>query len=63
MKVLQQRSERETKSIFSLQEIKQLAEQAGVVKEKIYNVIDSLNLEGFLLKKGGNKYQLVTANY
>lgn len=43
-------------------EIRQLAEEVGIEKSKIYKVVDGLNLEGFLLNKGGSKYELITAN-
>lgn len=62
MKILQQRSDIDTKSMFSLQEIKQLGEQIGIDKFKIHNIIQGLNLQGFLLNKGGGRYQLITAN-
>lgn len=43
-------------------EITKLGEQIGIDKYKIYNIIEGLNLQGFLLKKGGGKYELITAN-
>lgn len=60
---MQQRSDAETKSLFSMQEIRQLAEQLGIKKDKIHNIIEGLNLQGYLLMKGGSQYKLVTANW
>lgn len=62
LKMLQQRSDIETKSLFSLKEITQLGEQIGIDKLKIYNIIQGLNLQGFLLNKGLGRYELITAN-
>lgn len=60
--MLQQRSDIETKSVFSMKEITKLGEQIGMDKFKIYNIIEGLNLQGFLLNKGGGNYELITAN-
>lgn len=62
LKILQHRSNAETKSIFTMKEIKQFGEQVGIEKNKIYNIVESLNLQGFLLIKGGSRYELATAN-
>ncbi|XP_066143842.1 DNA helicase MCM8-like [Euwallacea fornicatus] len=59
--VLQRRSEVEVKSVFTLQEIRQAAETIGILKSKFNNALQSLNIQGFLLSKGGNTYQLNSA--
>lgn len=62
LKIIQQRSDIETKSMFSMQEIKELSEQVGIEKDKVYNIVQGLNLQGYLLNKGENIYKLITAN-
>lgn len=60
--MLQRKSDVETKTLFSTKEIRDLSEQAGIMKEKFYNILQSLNIQGFLLNKGNNNYQLVSAD-
>lgn len=62
LKSLQRKADVETKSIFSMKEIKQLGEQIGIDKFKLHNIVQGLNLQGFLLNKGDGRYQLITAN-
>lgn len=62
LKILQHTSDIEAKSMFTMKEINQLAEKIGIEKLKVYNIVQGLNLQGFLLNKGGSRYQLVTAN-
>lgn len=59
---MQQKAEKETKSIFSKNEIRNLSEDAGINPTKFYTVLQSLNIQGFILNKGANRYQLVTAD-
>ncbi|XP_057667383.1 DNA helicase MCM8-like isoform X4 [Diorhabda carinulata] len=63
LRIVQRISEIETRSIFGTNELKQLSEQAGIAKNKFNTVLENLNLQGFLLKKGQGKYQLVTADF
>lgn len=62
MKLLQllQKSEQEAKSVFNKKEIKELSQQAGINGTKFVGILDSLNVQGFLLNKGQNNYQLVS---
>lgn len=62
LKILQRRSDVETKALFTLNEIKQLADQVGISKDKVFNILQGLNLQGFILNKGQNRYQLITAD-
>ncbi|XP_060515902.1 DNA helicase MCM8-like isoform X2 [Cylas formicarius] len=61
LNVLQKKSEVESKSIFTLTEIREAGDAAGIPKEKFSNMLETLNIQGFLLNKGGNKYQLNSA--
>ncbi|XP_066254993.1 DNA helicase MCM8-like [Euwallacea similis] len=61
LEVLQKRSEVEVKGLFTLQEIRQAAETVGILKGKFNNALQSLNIQGFLLSKGSNTYQLNSA--
>lgn len=61
LNILQKRAEVETKSVFTKSELKSLADQAGI--SNFYNILDSLNIQGYLLKKGNNAYQLQSVDY
>jgi hypothetical protein len=43
--------------------MKEVAAQARIVVPSFSNFIDTLNLQGFLLKKGANLYQLQSVDY
>ncbi|KAJ3649280.1 hypothetical protein Zmor_021032 [Zophobas morio] len=62
LKLMQAASESETKSLFTTNEIRELSEAAGIAQSKFYTVLQSLNIQGFILNKGANTYQLVTAD-
>ncbi|XP_072387605.1 DNA helicase MCM8-like [Diabrotica undecimpunctata] len=62
LRLVQRVSDVETRSMFHTNELKQLSEQAGIARDKFFTVLDNLNLQGYLLKKGQGKYQLVTAD-
>ncbi|KAL1488055.1 hypothetical protein ABEB36_015424 [Hypothenemus hampei] len=61
VEILQKRSLSTSQSQFTLQEIKEVAETAGIPKTKFNHALESLNVQGFLLNKGGNVYQLNSA--
>ncbi|XP_050296724.1 DNA helicase MCM8-like isoform X2 [Anthonomus grandis grandis] len=61
LEILQRRSEIESKSLFSLQDIKEAGDSVGLAKNKFNNALQSLNIQGFLLSKGRNNYQLNSA--
>lgn len=60
--MLQRKCDVEAKTLLSTKEIREVSEQVGIVKEKFYNILQSLNIQGFLLNKGNNNYQLVSAD-
>lgn len=60
--LLQQRSASEAKSLFTVAEIRDMSAEAGIATAKFYNVLQTLNIQGFLLNKGANRYQLVCAD-
>ncbi|XP_018568092.1 DNA helicase MCM8-like [Anoplophora glabripennis] len=55
LQMLQRKSDVEAKKLFSTKEIREMGEQVGITKEKFYNILQSLNIQGFLLNKGGGK--------
>ena len=50
-------------SIFSLAELRTTHQQLGLQTGNFMEFIDSLNNQGYLLKKGGRSYQLQTSDY
>lgn len=60
--LLQRRAEQTCNSLFSAQEIRQIAKDAGVLVRDFEDFLTSLNNQGFLLKKGPRIYQLQTAS-
>ena len=50
-------------SIFSLAELRTTHQQLGLQTGNFMDFIDSLNNQGYLLKKGGRSYQLQTSDY
>ncbi|GJQ86749.1 hypothetical protein Trydic_g5548 [Trypoxylus dichotomus] len=63
LNLLQQKAEVLLKSTFNLKELQEIAQNAGVTRDKYYKIIESLNINGILLFKGNNTYQLVSADY
>ncbi|XP_030745099.1 DNA helicase MCM8-like isoform X2 [Sitophilus oryzae] len=61
VEMLQRKSEIESKSLFTLQEIKNASESVGILQSKFTNTLQSLNIQGYLLSKGRNTYQLNSA--
>ncbi|XP_065348176.1 DNA helicase MCM8 isoform X2 [Cloeon dipterum] len=61
--ILQRKAELQTKSLFTVSEMKEVAAQARIVVPDFNNFVATLNLQGFLLKKGANIYQLQSADY
>lgn len=62
LSAMQRRSDAEAKALFKMQEIRELGDQVGIDKLKLSDIVESLNIQGFLLNKGQSKYQLVSAN-
>ena len=44
---------------FSIDQIKQMAMNVGLPSEKFSETLDSLNTQGYLIKKGPGMYQLL----
>ncbi|KAG5881754.1 hypothetical protein JTB14_029082 [Gonioctena quinquepunctata] len=61
LRLVQRKSDAEAKSIFTRNELKEMGELVGIARDKFYTVLENLNIQGFLLNKGQNRYQLVTA--
>ncbi|XP_066964761.1 DNA helicase MCM8-like [Macrobrachium rosenbergii] len=59
---LQRMSDNTYKSTYSLDELRQLARQLKIQFNDFRDFVESLNHQGYLLKKGSNIYQLMTAN-
>nr|XP_022913925.1 DNA helicase MCM8-like isoform X2 [Onthophagus taurus] len=59
LSLLEDISKSNESKMFSLEELRNVAAQAGVAKNRFYNTIQILNLDGVLLKKPDNMYQLV----
>ncbi|KAK2158883.1 hypothetical protein LSH36_162g05033 [Paralvinella palmiformis] len=61
--LLQRESEKTYNSLFTVQEIRQIAQDAKLNIPDFEEFISSLNHQGFLLKKGPRVYQLQTAGF
>lgn len=61
--VLQQKSEALQQSTFHIKELQEFAQHTGIAKGQFYKTIESLNINGILLIKSNNMYQLVSADY
>ncbi|XP_021920496.1 DNA helicase MCM8 isoform X1 [Zootermopsis nevadensis] len=60
---LQQRANAQSRSVFSVQELKEVAELARIKVSDFYGFLSTLNVQGFLLKKAPKLYQLLTVDY
>ncbi|XP_042241405.1 DNA helicase MCM8-like [Homarus americanus] len=60
---LQKMSDNTYKSMYSVDEMRSIARQANIQVRDFGDFIASLNHQGYLLKKGRNVYQLMTADY
>lgn len=58
LRFLQVRSNTSNKTVFELEELREIATQAGVAGG-LTNILDSLNVQGFLLKKGQSIYRFI----
>lgn len=58
LNVLQRISERESKNLFTHNELKELAIKSNM--SDFNNVLEMLNIQGHILKKGNNTYQLLS---
>jgi len=62
LSTLQRYALQQSKNIFTLDEIRQVARALGA-GVGIETLVSSLNHEGFLLHKGGKVYQLQSADF
>ncbi|KAK9891070.1 hypothetical protein WA026_013395 [Henosepilachna vigintioctopunctata] len=58
---LQKESKNTSKSIFTFKEIQALGEKLDIPSEKFHNIVQTLNIQGYLLYKGSQNYQLLSA--
>ena len=64
MDILRKASEAQRKSLFTVDEMKRLASMGHVtLKGTFMDFLDSLNLQGFLLKKSAKLYKLLSSDY
>ncbi|XP_070576847.1 DNA helicase MCM8-like [Ptychodera flava] len=61
--VLNRMSEQTYNSLFTVQQMRQIAKEAGIAVGDFEGFISSLNNQGYLLKKGPRMYQLQTSDY
>lgn len=59
---LQRMSDSTYKTLFSIDEMRQLARQVKIQVRDFGDFIAGLNHQGYLLKKGAKVYQLLTAD-
>jgi hypothetical protein len=45
---------------FSLEEMRQVAQMLGLQQDKMADIVESLNNQGFLIKKANKLYQLMS---
>ncbi|KAJ9579973.1 hypothetical protein L9F63_004356 [Diploptera punctata] len=60
---LQRRAEVQTRSVFSVDELKEVARQANIDVTDFVGFLSALNNQGYLLKKASKLYQLLTVDY
>ncbi|XP_049789773.1 DNA helicase MCM8-like isoform X1 [Schistocerca nitens] len=60
---LQRQAEVQSRSVFSVQELKEIAKLCVADVSDFTGFLSSLNVQGFLLKKGPQLYQLLTVDY
>jgi len=47
--------------MFTTNELRELGDQLGIARDKLDSILESINIQGHIIKKGGNKYQLTAA--
>ncbi|KAL0269654.1 UNVERIFIED_CONTAM: hypothetical protein PYX00_007309 [Menopon gallinae] len=63
IRILQNQAELQSRSVFSVKELKDLAKTSSIQIPDFYSFLSTLNLQGFLLKKGDQMYQVLSADY
>lgn len=59
---LQRVSDIQCKSVFTIQELKNVAKQASISVSDFTGFLSTLNVQGYLLKKGSQLYQLLSVD-
>lgn len=62
LKQLQKYADSMQKDTFDVKELKKMAASIGLQGESFHNILDSMNIKGYLLKKGYDRYQLVVCD-
>lgn len=57
---LTRRAELQSKSVFTVSELKEVAQHASILVADFTNFLATLNIQGYLLKKGTQLYQLLS---
>ncbi|XP_063243461.1 DNA helicase MCM8 [Bacillus rossius redtenbacheri] len=60
---LHRRADTLSRSVFSVEELKEVAQVANIQVPDFFGFLSALNLQGFLLKKGPKLYQLLSVDY
>ncbi|XP_071453404.1 DNA helicase MCM8 [Hetaerina americana] len=60
---LQRLAEMQSRSVFTIAEMKQVVKTCGIQVSDFFSFLTSLNTQGFLIKKGSQVYQLLTVDY
>ncbi|XP_046388865.1 DNA helicase MCM8 [Ischnura elegans] len=60
---LQRLAEMQSRSVFTVAEMKQVVKTCGIQITDFFSFLTSLNTQGFLIKKGSQVYQLLTVDY
>lgn len=60
---LQRRADAQSRSVFSIQELREVAQLTRIKVSDFHSFLSTLNVQGFLLKKAPKLYQLLTVEY
>lgn len=61
--MLQKKAELQSKSVFTVSEMKEVATAANVQVPDFFTFLSNLNNQGFIIKKGKQVYQLLSVDY
>jgi DNA helicase MCM8 len=63
VQVLQRQKDRDQRSVFSVYKLREVAGRAGIKVPSFMDFLDSLNQQGYFLKKSNRDYQLLAVDY
>lgn len=63
MNALQRKADIQSRSVFSVQELREVSRTVGIQPADFMNYLSSMNIQGFILKKGPQLYRLLTVDY